>query len=67
MVSGNVVVTLKPYHFSLDVIVSDHDLMSSAFSTYVEENKAWTADDAKGFIKIIGNLYVIYKQVNSKL
>ena len=61
MVSGNVVVTLKPYHFSLDGIVSDHDLMSSAFSTYGEENKAWTADDAKGFIKILGNQNKIYQ------
>ncbi len=64
MVSGNVVVTLKPYHFSLDGIKSDHDLMSSAFSTYGEENKAWTADDAKGFIKILGNQNKIYRQVN---
>ncbi|CAI8431743.1 MAG: Argininosuccinate synthase [Polaribacter sejongensis] len=65
MVSGNVVVTLKPYHFSLDGIVSDHDLMSNEFSTYGEENKAWTADDAKGFIKILGNQNKIYRQVNS--
>jgi argininosuccinate synthase len=65
MVSGSVVVTLKPYHFSLDGIVSKHDLMSSEFSTYGEENKAWTADDAKGFIKILGNQNKIYQQVNS--
>ena len=63
-VTGNVVVTLKPYHFSLDGIVSDHDLMSSKFSTYGEENKAWSADDAKGFIKILGNQNKIYRQVN---
>ena len=66
-VTGIVVVTLKPYHFSLDGIISDHDLMSSSFSTYGEENKAWTADDAKGFIKILGNQNKIYQQVNSKL
>ena len=65
MVSGDVIVSLKPYHFSLDGIVSKHDLMSSKFSTYGEENKAWTADDAKGFIKIIGNQNKIYRQVNS--
>jgi argininosuccinate synthase len=65
MVSGNVVVRLKPYHFSLDGIISQHDLMSSEFSTYGEENKAWTADDAKGFIKILGNQNKIYQQVNS--
>lgn len=66
MVSGDVFVTLKPYHFSLDGIISKHDLMSSAFSTYGEENKAWTADDAKGFIKILGNQNKIYQQVNKK-
>ncbi|MDG1397856.1 MAG: argininosuccinate synthase [Polaribacter sp.] len=64
MVSGDVTLTLKPYHFSLDGIVSKHDLMSSAFSTYGEENKAWTAEDAKGFIKILGNQNKIYQQVN---
>jgi argininosuccinate synthase len=67
MVSGNVVVRLKPYHFSLDGIISEHDLMSSNFSTYGEENKAWTATDAKGFIKILGNQNKIYQQVNSKI
>jgi len=65
MVSGNVVVTLKPYHFSLDGIISAHDLMSAKFGSYGEENKAWTADDAKGFIKILGNQNKIYQQVNS--
>ena len=65
MVSGNVVVSLKPHHFSLDGIVSENDLMSSKFSTYGEENKAWSADDAKGFIKILGNQNKIYQQINS--
>ena len=64
-VSGDVTVTLKPYHFSLDGIKSEHDLMSAKFGSYGEENKAWTADDAKGFIKIIGNQNKIYQQVNS--
>ena len=64
MVSGDITLTLKPYHFSLDGIVSKHDLMSSPFSTYGEENKAWTAEDAKGFIKILGNQNKIYQQVN---
>lgn len=63
-VSGDVVVTLKPYHFSLDGINSKHDLMHAKFGSYGEENKAWTADDAKGFIKILGNPNKIYQQVN---
>jgi len=64
-VSGDVIVTLKPYHFSLDGIISKHDLMSAKFGSYGEENKAWTAEDAKGFIKILGNQNKIYQQVNS--
>ncbi|CDF78048.1 argininosuccinate synthase [Formosa agariphila KMM 3901] len=65
-VTGDVVVTLKPYHFSLDGIVSEHDLMNSTFASYGEENKGWTADDAKGFIKILGNQNKIYQLVNKK-
>ena len=64
-VSGDVIVTLKPYHFILDGIKSKHDLMNAAFGSYGEENKGWTADDAKGFIKIYGNQGKIYNQVNN--
>ncbi len=66
-VSGEVVVTLKPYHFTLDGIFSKHDLMSAKFGSYGEENKGWTAEDAKGFIKIFGNQNKIYQQVNQEL
>jgi len=66
-VSGDVFVTLKPYHFNLDGITSKHDLMNAKFGSYGEENKGWTADEAKGFIKIVGNQNKIYQQVNSKL
>jgi argininosuccinate synthase len=65
-VSGDVVVSLKPYHFSLDGIVSEHDLMNAKFGSYGEENTGWTADEAKGFIKILGNQNKIHQQVNSK-
>ena len=64
-VSGDVIVTLKPYHFTLDGINSKHDLMNAKFGSYGEENKGWTADEAKGFIKILGNQNKIYQQVNS--
>ena len=56
--------SLKPYHFSLDGIESEFDLMNSEFGQYGEMNNAWTADDAKGFIKILGNAQKIYSQVN---
>jgi argininosuccinate synthase len=64
-VSGDVIVTLKPYHFSLDGITSKHDLMNADFGSYGEINKGWTADDAKGFIKIYANQGKIYNQVNN--
>jgi argininosuccinate synthase len=65
-VSGDVVVTLKPYHFTLDGITSKHDLMNAKFGSYGEENKGWTPEEAKGFIKIFGNQNKIYQQVNSE-
>ena len=64
-VSGDVFVKLKPYHFILEGISSKHDLMNAEFGSYGEENKAWTANDAKGFIKILGNQNKIYQQINS--
>lgn len=63
-VTGSVTVTLKPYHFSLEGIESDHDLMNSDFGQYGEVNKAWTAADAKGFIKLYGNANKIYHSLN---
>ena len=66
-VTGEVFVTLKPYHFIINGISSKHDLMKSKFGEYGETNKAWSADDAKGFIKILGNANKIYHSVNSEL
>lgn len=63
-VNGKVSVTLKPYHFTLDGIESKNDLMNTQFGQYGEMNNAWTADEAKGFIKILGNAQMIYSQVN---
>lgn len=63
-VTGDVFITLKPYHFTLDGIDSPHDLMNAKFGSYGELNKGWTAEDAKGFIKILGNQNKIYQQVN---
>lgn len=54
-VSGDVFVSLYPYRFTLDGISSPNDLLGSGFGSYGEMNKAWTAEDAKGFIKINSN------------
>lgn len=63
-VSGDVFVTLHPYRFSLNGISSAHDLMSASFASYGETNDGWTAEDAKGFIKITANQGKIYNHVN---
>lgn len=65
-VSGDVIVSLKPYHFTLDGIHSDNDLMKVDFGSYGEENKGWTAEEAKGFIKIYGNQIKLYQNVINK-
>ena len=63
-VNGDVMVTLHPYRFALDGITSSNDLMNSPVASYGEMNTGWTADDAKGFIKILSNQNKIYNQVN---
>ncbi len=64
-VSGDVFISLHPYRFVLEGIKSSNDLMQSGFGKYGEENKAWTADDAKGFIKIMSNAGKIAQHVKS--
>ncbi|KPM32712.1 Argininosuccinate synthase [Croceitalea dokdonensis DOKDO 023] len=63
-VSGDVHVSLYPFQFRLDGIDSPHDLMNASFGSYGEINKGWTADDAKGFIKIVSNPGKIANFVN---
>ncbi len=65
-VSGKVFLTLHPYRFELNGIESDHDLMNAAFGSYGEVNKGWSADDAKGFIKLLSNQNKIYQFVNKE-
>jgi len=64
-VTGKVFVSLHPYRFILDGISSPYDLMNSNFGNYGEENKAWSANDAKGFIKILSNAGKIYQSVEN--
>ncbi len=64
MVTGDVFVSLHPYQFRLNGIASQHDLMNASFGSYGEVNKGWTAEEAKGFIKIQSNANKIYNHVN---
>ncbi len=63
-VSGDVFVGLYPFQFRLNGISSENDLMNASFGSYGEMNKGWSADDAKGFIKILSNSGKIYNHVN---
>lgn len=65
-VTGTVIITLKPYHFVLVGVESTYDLMKSGFGEYGEMNKAWSAQDVKGFTKILGNAMKIHQAVNKK-
>jgi argininosuccinate synthase len=38
--------------------------MNASFGSYGEMHKGWTADEAKGFIKIMSNPGKIYNHVN---
>ncbi len=64
-VTGDVFVSLYPFQFRLDGISSPHDLMNASFGSYGEMNKGWTAEEAKGFIKILSNPGKIANHVNS--
>ncbi len=63
-VSGDVFIRLYPYRFVVEGVETSHDLMNSGFADYGEENRAFTADDVKGFTKILGNSLKIYNKVN---
>ena len=60
-ISGEVMVTLQPYHFVLEGVISKNDLMNTAFGSYGEVNNSWSAEEVKGFIKIYANQSIIFQ------
>ncbi|WP_224483055.1 argininosuccinate synthase [Robertkochia aurantiaca] len=65
-VTGDVWVSLYPYRFTLDGIESPFDMMQSDFGSYGEMNKQWSAQEAKGFIKIHATGSKIAEAVKNK-
>ena len=65
-VTGSVFIKLHPYRFELLGIESPNDLMQAEFGSYGEMNKGWTAEEAKGFIKLTSNATKIYQHLNNK-
>ena len=65
-VTGTVEIELRPYSYTLVGVDSPFDLMKTDFGEYGEVNKAWSADDVKGFTKILGNQMKIYHNVQRR-
>jgi argininosuccinate synthase len=65
-VTGKVIVTLRPYSYTLVGVESPFDMMKTDFGEYGEVNRAWSADDVKGFTKILGNQMKIYYNVQKR-
>jgi len=65
-VTGKVIVKLRPYGYTLVGVESTFDLMKTDFGEYGEVNRAWSADDVKGFTKILGNQMKIYYNVQKR-
>ena len=65
-VTGTVIVDLKPYHYVLVGVESPFDLMKSDFGEYGELSKGWTADDVKGFTRILGNQMKIFHNIQKR-
>ena len=40
--------------------------MNASFGSYGEKNIGWTADNVKGFIKIMSNQNKIYQHINKE-
>ena len=65
-VTGTVILNLRPQSFTLVGVESSFDLMKTDFGEYGEVNRAWTADDVKGFTKILGNQMKIFYNVQKR-
>ena len=60
-VTGKVTLELRPLSFSTIGVDSENDLVKSKLGEYGETQKGWTAEDAKGFIKVLSTpLRVFY-------
>jgi argininosuccinate synthase len=51
-VNGTAILKLRPYSFQTVGVDSDDDLTKSKLGEYGEMQHGWTAEDAKGFIKL---------------
>ena len=59
-VNGTVTLELRPWSFSTVGVDSPDDLVKSKLGEYGETQKGWSAEDAKGFIKVLSTPLRVY-------
>lgn len=59
-VNGTAILQLRPLGFSTVGVDSKDDLVKTKFGEYGETQKGWTAEDAKGFIKVLSTPLRVY-------
>jgi len=59
-VNGTAILELRPLSFSTVGVDSKDDLVKTKFGEYGEMQKGWTAEDAKGFIKVTSTPLRVY-------
>ena len=59
-VNGTVIVELRPLSMFMVGVDSPDDFVKTKFGEYGEMQKGWTADDAKGFIKVLSTPLRVY-------
>jgi argininosuccinate synthase len=67
-VNGTAILRLRPLGFDTVGVDSPDDLTKSKLGEYGEMQRGWTADEAKGFIKVLSTplrmYYGIHKDEN---
>ena len=65
-VNGTAILALRPLGFSTVGVDSPDDLVKNKLGEYGETQKGWTADDAKGFIKVLSTPLRVFYNVHSE-
>ena len=65
-VNGTVTLELRPWSFSTVGVDSPDDLVASKLGEYGESQKGWTAEEAKGFIKLLSTPLRVYYGVHQE-
>ncbi len=65
-VNGTAILALRPLGFSTVGVDSPDDLVKNKLGEYGETQKGWTADDAKGFIKVLSTPLRVFYNVHDE-